>query len=193
MASPRSIPDSTPPFSSAASTMDAEQSAQKASSPALHSSPAARSKSGTPVPESSQQRAQARKKKVPSLRRPQSVVTVTVWPEHSKEAFMIHKDIICHHSLFFANAFNGNFLEGKTQMMNLSDVDSDTFGILVEWFYTQKLDIDPKDCDGNVLFLAKFWMLAQRFVMPGLQNNIMDGLRPLIECTEGEGLKVILY
>ncbi|KAG4429675.1 hypothetical protein IFR05_014846 [Cadophora sp. M221] len=173
--------------------MDAERSAQKSSSPALRSSPAARSMSSTSGPESFQHRAQPRKKKAPSLRRPQSIVTVKINSEDETESFIIHKDIICHHFSFFANAFNGNLLEGKTQTMNLSDFDSDIFGILVEWFYTQKIDIDPKDSDENVLFLAKFWMLAQRFVMPSLQNNIMDGLQPLIECTEGEGLRGFLH
>ena len=118
---------------------------------------------------------------------------MNVGPEDECESFIVHKDIICHHSSFFAKAFSSNLLEGKTQTINLPDVDSDTFGILVEWFYTQKIDLDPKDRDGNVVLLATVWMLAQRFEMPGLQNKIMDGLRPLVECTEGEGLKSFLH
>ncbi|KAL2066893.1 hypothetical protein VTL71DRAFT_1317 [Oculimacula yallundae] len=199
MSSQSSIPDSTPPFSSSVSTMDAQRSARKASSPANFSSPATSSTSRTPVPESSQQRAQIKKKKAPSLRqvnrsapRPQSIVTIFIGPEESKEIFNVHKDIICHYSSFFAKAFSSTLLEGKTHTMNLPDVDSDIFGILVEWFYTQRIDLDPTDRDSNVLFLAKLWSLAQRFAMPSLQNKVMDGLRPLVECVESEGLKGFL-
>ncbi|KAH7403725.1 hypothetical protein BKA64DRAFT_707200 [Cadophora sp. MPI-SDFR-AT-0126] len=177
MRSPSSTPDSTAPLSSSLTTMEgADRSAKKASSPALHSSGTLRGMSSTPVPESSQGRAQARKKKIPSLRRPQSVVTVVVGPEELAESFIIHKDMICHHSSYFAKAFNGKLLESKTQTMTIPDIDT-----------------DPKDRDGNVILLAQFWILAHRFGVPTLQNNIMDGLRPLVECIEGEALKGFLH
>jgi len=76
-----------------------------------------------------------------------------------QEPFIIHKDIICHHSSYFAKAFNGNHVESKTQTMSFPDVHSDTFGLLVEWFYTQKIDIDPQDRDTNLLLLAQLWTL----------------------------------
>ena len=128
-----------------------------------------------------------------SIRRPQTVITVVVGAEDAKESFIIHKDIICHHSSYFAKAFNGNHVESKTQTMSFPDVHSDTFGLLVEWFYTQKIDIDPQDRDTNLLLLAQLWTLAHRFGMPTLQNNIIDNLRPLVECIEGEGLKEFLH
>ncbi|KAK0104897.1 hypothetical protein ONS95_005162 [Cadophora gregata] len=194
MPSPSSTPDLTPPFASPLATMDsANRSGKKHLSPALRSSRSLRGVSDTPVPESSQERVQGRKTRLPSLRRPQSVVTVIIGPEESNETFIIHKDIICHHSSYFANAFNSKHLESKTQTITIPEVNSDTFGILVEWLYTQKIDIDLKDHDGNILLLSQLWTLAQRFGVPNLQNNIMDGLRPLVECTEGEALKNFLH
>ncbi|CZS91171.1 uncharacterized protein RCO7_01475 [Rhynchosporium graminicola] len=116
MNSRNSTPDSTPPFSSSLTTMDAPCSAQKASSQASISSPIARSMSHTPGPESSQQQAQLKKKKAPSLRRPQSVVTIFIGPEESKETFTIHKDINCHYSNFFAKAFGSTSMRVRRKL-----------------------------------------------------------------------------
>ncbi|PVH78376.1 hypothetical protein DL98DRAFT_590496 [Cadophora sp. DSE1049] len=188
MSSPSSTPDSTPPFSSSLTTMEAaDYSAQKASSPTLHSSRTLKGMSGAPVPESSQERVQA-KMKVPSLRRPQSVVTVITGSEDAKKSFMIHKDIICHHSSYFAKAFNGKLLESKTQTMSLPNVDSDTFGLLVEWFYTQKIDIDPKNGVGDKCEGLHVWMsdghLPERLlidIIMSLQKDHVHGLEPTMK------------
>jgi hypothetical protein len=90
-------------------------------------------------------------------------------PKTSK--FMIHKDLICYHSPFFKAAFNGNFLEGKTQEMTL-EADVVAFGIVVSWFYTKKLvNSDGKTPD--LVTLAQSWILAEYFKMPKLQNQII--------------------
>ncbi|KAI9050836.1 hypothetical protein LZ554_004955 [Drepanopeziza brunnea f. sp. 'monogermtubi'] len=143
-----------------------------------------RSPRSTSVPES---------KEAPSLRRPQKVVTVIVGPEDTKETFIIHKGIICHYSPFFNAAFNGNLIEGETQTMRLDDVNSEAFGLLVHYFYTQQIDVDPKDHEENIIPLAQLWVMAGRFMMPALQNKIMDGLRALVEWVEGEGLRKFMH
>jgi hypothetical protein len=121
------------------------------------------------------------------------VVTVIIGTEDSKQTFIIHKDLICHYSPFFSAAFNGNFIEGTTQTMNLPDIDADIFGLLVHWLYTQQLDLDPKDRDSNVLPLAKLWRLAERCLITKLQNSIMDTLTPLVEYAEKQNLKDFLH
>ncbi|KAE9376530.1 hypothetical protein N431DRAFT_462359 [Stipitochalara longipes BDJ] len=132
-------------------------------------------------------------RKAPSLRRPQSVVTIIIGAEELSETFMVHKELICHYSSFFSAAFNSNFTEAATKTMTLSDIDVNDFGLLVHWFYTQQLDLDPKDRDANVLPLAKLWVLAERFLITKLQNNIMDKLRVLVEFAEKQNLKEFLH
>ncbi|PMD48951.1 hypothetical protein L207DRAFT_595480 [Hyaloscypha variabilis F] len=132
-------------------------------------------------------------RRAPSLRRPQSVVTIIIGPEESKETFMVHKELICHYSSFFSTAFNSNFTETATKTMTLPDVDLDGFGLLVHWFYTQQIDLDPKDRDSNVLPLAKLWTLAERLLITKLQNNIMDKLRVSVEFAEKQNLKDFLH
>jgi hypothetical protein len=45
--------------------------------------------------------------------------------------FVVHKSFLCHASPFFDAAFNGNFVEGQTQSMNL-ETSEQAFGMLVE-------------------------------------------------------------
>ena len=99
--------------------------------------------------------------------------------------FCIHKKFICYHSPFFAAAFNGPFIEGETQTMKLDDVDAKLFGIFTNWLYTQ----DLMNGDGNYLSdiadLAKLWILAQRFLMPRMQNQVMRVLHPAVRRCPG--------
>jgi hypothetical protein len=80
--------------------------------------------------------------------------------------FLIHKNLICYYSPFFATAFNGNFAEGTTQSMTL-DIDKDAFGVLVNWFYSQVVV-------SKFVTLARVWIIAEQFMMPVLQNQVMD-------------------
>jgi hypothetical protein len=120
------------------------------------------------------------------------VVTIIIGLEDSKQTFIIHKDLICYYSPF-STAFNSNFTEGSTQCMTLPDIDADSFGILVHWFYTQQIDLDSKDRDANILPLAKLWSLAERCLITKLQNSIMDRLRLLVEFAEKQNLKDFLH
>lgn len=56
-------------------------------------------------------------------RKPQETVTITMDRGTDSQSFKIHKDTLCYHSPFFATTFNGSFLEGKSQVMALDDVD----------------------------------------------------------------------
>jgi hypothetical protein len=68
-------------------------------------------------------------------------------------------------------------IEGQTQAMTLEDIDPHIFGIFNNWLYTQKLEME----DGKrlkLIELAKFWSLAQRFMIFDLMERLlkdMDG------------------
>ncbi len=85
--------------------------------------------------------------------------------------YIIHKDFICYYSPFFKAAFNGNFKEGQTQEMRIS-ADVVAFGVVVNWLYSQK--VMAFGCDELTLStLTQAWILADRFLIPKLQNQIM--------------------
>jgi hypothetical protein len=86
------------------------------------------------------------------------------------QKFIIHKDFICYYSPFFSAAFNGKFEEGRTQTMDLYDVDPHVFGILVDWIYSQEVT-DFKKERSYLVTCAKLWILGDRFLMRKLQND----------------------
>lgn len=85
-----------------------------------------------------------------------------------EQSFLIHKEKLCSCSPFFEAAFKGNFLEAQTKSMILEGVDPKAFSDFLDWVYTSA-DYLP-----SVLKrLLPLWLLAQRFMIPALQNRIM--------------------
>lgn len=58
--------------------------------------------------------------------------------------------------------------------MTLEDVGVETFNLLVNWLYTQKVEHAEKKIEHVELYeLCKLWSLGERFLMPKLQNDAM--------------------
>ena len=95
-----------------------------------------------------------------------------VFEATQEREFLIHKEFICHHSEFFAAEFNGQFQEGQTQAMTLDDIDPDAFGLLVDWLYTQRVDVDGD----SLPTLARLWIMGDLFLIPAIQNSAMDNI-----------------
>ncbi|CZT46405.1 uncharacterized protein RSE6_06829 [Rhynchosporium secalis] len=124
----------------------------------------------------------------PDFSTPGAIVTFYIG-EEGKE-FKVHKENVCAYSPVLEAAFNSTFLEGLSQTYQLKDVDPDVFRMLVQWFYTRPLkvyDIDDADdidmfeahrrLEEQDLHLAQLWVLADRLLVPGLQNEIVDILQ----------------
>jgi hypothetical protein len=58
----------------------------------------------------------------------------------------------------------------------LEDTTEKVFNLLVQWFYTQKLDGDLSGAFDSGDNLARLWVLAERFLIPRLQNLAIDRL-----------------
>ncbi|CAG8951813.1 hypothetical protein HYFRA_00005617 [Hymenoscyphus fraxineus] len=118
----------------------------------------------------------------PSLELPQPLVTVhLMWLGVEPRTYLIHKNIICKYSPFFEAAFNSNFKEGETQRMELWEKSGDTFGIFVNWLYKQKI-VDENGWVTSAETLIDLWLLAQRFLVPQLQNQaltLLENIRGL--------------
>lgn len=111
-------------------------------------------------------------------------MTIIVGTENSK--FTLHKNFIEHHSPFFKGAFkNDNFIEGQTQSMTITDVEQEEFGIFANWLYTQKLQNEDGQTP-NLIMLAQSWILAERFLIPALQNQVMDEIFNCLGGTSAE-------
>ncbi|KAG4443032.1 hypothetical protein IFR05_001486 [Cadophora sp. M221] len=68
-----------------------------------------------------------------------SIVTFLVGPGPQRTEFVIHKEVVCHHSEVLAAVFNSNFAEGQTQKYRLNDTTERAFKLFTQWLYSQKL------------------------------------------------------
>ncbi|CZT09925.1 uncharacterized protein RCO7_02246 [Rhynchosporium graminicola] len=108
---------------------------------------------------------QARKRRktiLPTYSDPKSLVTFLIGPGPNPVEFLIHKEIVCHNSGVLAVAFNGNFIEGRTQTYRIDDTTERAFKLFMQWLYSKSFT------------LVELWVLADMLLMPSLQNAIID-------------------
>jgi hypothetical protein len=95
----------------------------------------------------------------------------------------VHKKFACNYSPVLKAAFTGNFMEGQTQTYTMEDTTEGAFTLLAQWFYTQKLDGDLGGANVAGDNLARLWVLAERLLIPRLQNLAIDRIdEKRIEC-----------
>ena len=108
------------------------------------------------------------------------------------EYWWIDKEHVSHYSPVLNAAFNSSFVEGQTQSYNLDDIRPDAFRLFVQWLYTQNFytlneislaDEEPtsemavttmKLCQERDLNIIQVWLLADKFIIPRLQNYAMN-------------------
>jgi hypothetical protein len=115
-------------------------------------------------------------------------VTLYAGNEENAKPFKLHKDFACHYSPVFKAAFNSGFIEGQSQEYRLGVDEEEVVRLLVEWIYTQTLNIrqpDEKLDDAasmeEDLLLAKLWVLADKLLLPQLQNQVLDRVQEICE------------
>lgn len=122
------------------------------------------------------------------------MVTFIVESGLIKKRFKVHKDFACMHSRVLDRAFNGRFVEARTQTCTLDDVDPATFRLFPQYLYSQKVifdchnpdprddqspaddDYHPETCKEEDINLIKLWILPEKMQVPQLQNQIIDQL-----------------
>lgn len=114
------------------------------------------------------------------------------------EAYTVHKEWACNASPILDAAFNSDFLEGQTQTYRLevAGIDGNVVKLLVSWIYTQTLELKsdepdsgdsgdvpalrrPKTLKQEFICLVKLWILADKLLMPRLQNAAMYEIETL--------------
>lgn len=97
------------------------------------------------------------------------VTVILKLAEGDSQTFPIHKEFLCHYSAYFRAAFKSNFKEGQTQTVELEDIIPDVFGTFADWIYTQQIKAHISKSS-----LVLLWLLGDRFIVPQLQNRVMD-------------------
>lgn len=134
-----------------------------------------------------------------------SLVIFIVGPDPNPTEFLIHKEVVCHHSDVLAAAFNSAFQEGQTQTYRLEDTTERAFKLFMQWLYSQKfmlirtgpdfesnIEENPEAAASEDMSLVELWVLADKFGMPHLQNDALDAM-DLIFCNAGEWLRIPTY
>ena len=131
----------------------------------------------------------------------QDMVTFVVGPENNQKTFLVHKHLASVYSPFFKAAFESPMVEGATQSMRL-ELSVSTFGALVHWLYTQEIEdgfgytTNSKDVtveDLNFIAHANLWKLAERALIPSLQNKVMDVMLRNGRYTSNENILNFVY
>lgn len=55
------------------------------------------------------------------------------------QVFRLHKEWLCQQPKYLYNTFNGKFLEGETQVMNMEEVEPEVFGLFVQWIVSSHI------------------------------------------------------
>jgi hypothetical protein len=82
------------------------------------------------------------------------------------------RNLICGASDFFDKCFNGDFVEGVDQVVNLPETDAQLFQIVYTWLYSGRVADSANTCsrDGESCFADVFWwklyLMADRLLMP---------------------------
>lgn len=105
--------------------------------------------------------------------------------------FVVHKEFVFHSSPVLKAALsNPNFVEAQTQTYRLDDTTEGAFRLLVQWLYTQKLELLQMRQDFDVeanegmegeedQSLVELWVLADKIDMPELQNLALRSIDKL--------------
>lgn len=104
-------------------------------------------------------------------------VKLIVVPAHDRETFIVHSYTLCAASPFFEAGFKPKRQKGNGNIMELPEHMPRIFTSLLYWIYHNKI-VYPSD--PLTLFsledLAAIYLLAEKFPMPRLQNDVIDAM-----------------
>lgn len=89
--------------------------------------------------------------------------------------FVVHKEIICHHSPFFKAACTGHFREAEDRVVKLPDDRAELFDIFLQWLYSQNLQqvFAEVTLPAWTTFI-ELYILADKLQVRTLKSAIMD-------------------
>ncbi|KAJ9638644.1 hypothetical protein, variant [Exophiala oligosperma] len=127
-----------------------------------------------------------------------SMVDVYVGP--SSTHWVLHEQLLCHHSPFFASKFHvDDKEEEKKQQGNngnksyrVPDEDDYPFQLLVGWLYSQS--VRPPKSEKDIGPLLELYLLAVKFEMEQLQYDVVETVRDFYHSTSTyPGLRRVQY
>ncbi|KAF2813754.1 uncharacterized protein BDZ99DRAFT_567498 [Mytilinidion resinicola] len=112
-----------------------------------------------------------------------TMAEIFVGPKETR--FLVHRELLTHHSPFFTAALNGSFAESISQTVKLPAENPAIFELCVAWLYTSQLDplVFFKDGKPAYYTLLNLYALADRLALEALRNQTIDQISDLAEQT----------
>ena len=115
---------------------------------------------------------------------------------NQRKKYVLHKDMLCHSSAYFAAALNSNFEEAVKQTVVLPEADPTTFSMFSHWVYSRDFARLQKYLSIRAYGCCILWVFADAHGVPQLQNQIIEhwcGLAQLwdLEPWAEEHLKIL--
>ncbi|TGO12446.1 hypothetical protein BTUL_0088g00220 [Botrytis tulipae] len=103
-------------------------------------------------------------------------VKLIVGPKDGTRTFLVHKDMLCTASPVFEAGFKPEWQKGGDATMELPEDDPIYFAPLVYWIYNNEIVYPCGSLTSPMGELAKVYQLAEKYMMPRLQNDLIDSL-----------------
>lgn len=134
------------------------------------------------VPVSNRRQKEAKLAQTPTRNLYKTIVTIHVGSE--RQAFQVHRELLCYSSPFFAAAFDKdhNFSESSSNSLAFPEIRAIDFEFLVQWLYSHSLAHEELDVPKPAHFkLIRLYILADMLQIEALKNEVIDTIIILCE------------
>ena len=100
---------------------------------------------------------------------------VTIYVGKKRKRYTAHEDLLVSKCPYFAGCLRESFPESETNEVYLAEDRSEAFDILVTWIYREV--VYQANCATGVGSLILAYMLADKFFVPSLKNDLVDEIR----------------
>lgn len=110
---------------------------------------------------------------------------VTVLVGKGREKHIVHEQVLCERSPFFAAAFDKEWKEGQERTIPLPDDDPEAFALYLQWIYRGKIFSRRPPCEspfrsGKLDLLIDCYIFGEKVQDDGYKDAVLDSL---LACT----------
>ena len=104
--------------------------------------------------------------------------TASIYVGETRALFLVHQDLLSSVSPYFEAALTTGFKEATARTVSLPEDDIESFERFVQWLYSGVYALSVfktrEMADKRYLQLAELYILADKFQVPKLKNDIID-------------------
>jgi hypothetical protein len=104
------------------------------------------------------------------------MVTITVGQGDSQKIFQMYRGLLCFHSEYFKNLFEGGFKEAHSDAHMMPDTAVDIFELFYAWVCTGTISKSDGTCDSDIdhAIISRLYAFADYHVVEELKNRTVE-------------------